>query len=597
MNLMSGRKAGGVGITLAVLALLAIAAAVVTGKRGRARDPQAPPPAPAVAAALVRPAQFIQDVDRSESVYDDANRSVKRGLVKGMRDMDWGKASAALAPGFRGRFPSLDSGRQVPDSWMGLREYTPEGLKDLDAAQFIAVIRGHMEDWVSVERTTWRPFQFLLDPGLKAAYVELHFELGGRKRDGMRADLAGTVRSRWVTEDGKAWLVEQLEWVEGSRLDSQRPPWMDITDETGLHFNESAANKELRRSMINDRAMTTAGGMAVSDWNKDGFPDILASIRGGELALFLNDGKGGFVRGRGPELKPDEVTWTYMVLDLDGDGVDEIVSGDVQGTKRGKANLRIYVRHGDVWELRRVDFDVPPGTEGVTVQGIVPSDFDRDGDIDLYFCCYKTRASKDQEFNRVAAYDGADNFLFINQGGLQFTEESDARGISGTQYSYVAKWWDFDFDGDLDLFEGNDFGPNHLWLNDGKGRFTDARTHIFNADSNYTMGVTIADWENDGTWGMYIANMYSHAGNRVFLLADNLGPEMRRLGLLLAQGNQFYERDAKSGEWRETSVARKVNWADWAWACLFMDMDNDGDREIWVANGFTTNTDPNAPDF
>jgi hypothetical protein len=545
----------------------------------------------------VRPTNYVRDVDLSESTYDDANRFLKRSFVKSLREMDWDKVKAALSPGFRGKFPAREAGTATPDAWMGIRDYGSEGLPELEAAAFVATLRAQVGDWVAVERTNWRPFEFLLDPGRKSAYVSLHFEVGGRKPDGTRADLAGTVRSRWTSPEGKTWLLDRFEWVEGTRVDAQRAPWTDITDEAGLHFNESAANRELRQSMINDRGITSMGGMVVTDWNGDGFQDVLAWIHGGELVLFLNDGKGGFVPGHGPELKPDDVSWSYLAVDLDGDGVDELVSGDIRGDKRGQAFLRIHKRVGDGWETRKVEFEVPPLTEGVTVQGIVPADFDRDGDIDLYFCCYKTLASRDVKFNRVEAFDGADNYLFVNQGGLKFTEESDARGITGTQYSYVAKWWDFDFDGDLDLFEGNDFGPNHLWVNDGKGHFTDAKDHIFDADTNYTMGVTIADMENDGTWGMYISNMYSHAGNRVFGLADNLGPEMRRLGLLLAQGNQFYQRDPKSGVWRETSVAHRVNWADWAWACLFFDMDNDGDKEIFVANGFTTNTDANAPDF
>ncbi|KAF0242267.1 MAG: ASPIC/UnbV domain-containing [Planctomycetota bacterium] len=585
---MSVRGAGGAAAAAAAAGFLLLVAAVVLEKRGKR---------PVVTPPFERPTAYVRDVDLSEAAYDVANASVKRSFMKALREMDWGRAKAALAPGFLGKFPAPGAGTAVPDAWMGIREYGAEGLPDLGAAAFVATIRDHMADWVAVERTTWRPFEFLLDPGHKSAYVVLHFEFGGRRPDGMRSDLAGTVRSRWVTADEKTWLVERLEWVEGTRLDARRPPWIDITDETGLNFNESPANREIRRSMINDRGITNTGGLVVSDWNRDEFPDVLAWMRGGELALFLNDGKGGFVRGRGPEIKLDDVSWSYMVLDLDGDGVDELVSGDLSAESRGKANLKVHVRRGDGWDVRRSEFQVPPGTEGVVVQGIVPSDFDRDGDIDLYLCCYKTRNSKDHQNNRVMDFGGADNYLFINQGGLRFTEESDARGITGTQFSYVAKWWDFDFDGDLDLFEGNDFGPNHLFVNDGAGRFVDDKTHLFNADTNYTMGVTIADSENDGTWGMYISNMYSHAGNRVFLLAENLGPEMRRLGLLLAQGNQYYERDPRSSEWRETSIARRVNWADWAWACLFLDFDNDGDREIFVANGFTTNTDANAPDF
>jgi hypothetical protein len=70
---------------------------------------------------------------------------------------------------------------------------------------------------------------------------------------------------------------------------------------------------------------------------------------------------------------------------------------------------------------------------------------------------------------------------------------------------------------------------------------------------------------------------------------------MKRLGILLAQGNQMYER--KGGAWSETAVARGTNWADWAWGCVFFDADNDTDKDLFVANGYTTNSDSKAPDF
>jgi hypothetical protein len=111
------------------------------------------------------------------------------------------------------------------------------------------------------------------------------------------------------------------------------------------------------------------------------------------------------------------------------------------------------------------------------------------------------------------------------------------------------------------------------------------------------MGVTIADWDNSGRWSMYISNMYSHAGNRIVPLAAALGDDYRQIALVLARGNQLYERDAESGAWKETAVERGVNWADWAWACLFFDPDNDGDKDLFVANGYTSHEDRQAPDF
>ncbi|MCE9584048.1 MAG: VCBS repeat-containing protein [Planctomycetes bacterium] len=586
---MSVRRGG--MVVAGVAAFLLVLGLVILEKRRQGREPAGP--------FLERPRAFVKDVDASEAAYDIANPSVKKAFLKGLKERDWAKVRSALAPGFVGRFPAVGAGRIVPDPSVGIREIGNENLPDLGADAFVQVLRAHVEPWSVVERTMWRPWEFLLDPDGKSAFVSLHFEVGGRRPDGARSDLYGTLRGRLVSADGKSWQIHRLEWIEGTRVDATRGPWEDITDATGLHFNESEAAHKLRQSMVNDRGVTNSGGLVVTDWNGDGFPDILANVQGGLVALFVNDGKGGFVRGKTPDIAPDEVGYAYLSVDLDGDGVEELVSGQITTAEGGKASAPVYRRRGDGWEClpHALEMDVPESLHDINVMGVVPGDFDEDGDLDLVYCCYSSRDSKLFQFNRVESYDGADNYLFVNQGGLRFTEESDKRGITGTQYTYVAKWWDFDFDGDLDLFEGNDYGPNHLWVNDGKGQFKDAKDHIFDADTNYTMGVTLADWENDGVWGMYISNMYSHAGNRVFLLAGGITESMRRLGLLLAQGNQFYECDPKTRQWRETSVARKVNWADWAWGCVFFDIDNDMDKDLFVANGYTTNTDPNAPDY
>ncbi len=227
----------------------------------------------------------------------------------------------------------------------------------------------------------------------------------------------------------------------------------------------------------------------------------------------------------------------------------------------------------------------------------IPSDIDRDGRLDFFYGAYSCNLSGKEKFNAVSAYDGCDNFLFLNKGGLSFSEESDARGIHGTQYCLAAAFFDFDRDGDEDLFECNDFGPNIVWSNKGDGTYEELRGDRLALDPAYTMGVTIADWDNTGDWSVYISNMYSHAGNRIVPLAQGLSDDMRGKGFLLAHGNQLFERGGGASVWKETSLARGVNWADWAWSCNFFDVDNDGDKEIFIANGYTSNRDAAAPDW
>ncbi len=574
--------------------VLLVAGWLVFGVASAAAGGGAPQPP---AGLVTPPAQFVPDVTESEAALEAVQRSLDDTLVAGLRTFDWATAAGGLSDGFRGRFPAPDAGRVVADGRLAVRRYAPDASQPLDREAFLAMLRRHTAGWTAVERASWHAFEFLLEPARDRAFVKAHLQLGGPDPAGARSVLDATVHAGVSEAAPGRWRLERLDVVEATAVRSPHPPFREITDATGFHFNRSEANRELRQAIVDTRSSLVDSGLAVVDWNGDGFWDLLATESMNQGVLFLNDGRGGFVRAALPYDDPRLIPSQALFVDLDGDGLEELVGNRVLYSA-GRGSIGLHTRRDGRWQFLpdALEFDNLSGAQRADAQPLTAGDVNGDGLIDIVVAGYETDRSRDPErFNRVDARDGADTLLFINRGNLRFTEESDTRGISGTRYTYAAHLFDFDGDGDLDLFEGNDYGANELWDNQGGGAFRALTDHPLAGDAANTMGIAVADWDNSGRWSLHLSNMYSHAGQRVVRLAQGLAGAMRdRLGRLAA-GNQLFVQGPDG--WDDRAAALGVSDAGWAWASLFYDLDNDGDQELFVTNGNTSHRDPAAPDY
>ena len=560
-----------------------------------------PQPARAEPFPLTPPERYITDIAISEDTHAVVERNIRATILTGLRRFDWDLVKLGLSPDFLGRFPALGDGRTVDDDLLTVRRYAPSEseLDVLETDRFIERLRAHVGSWVSVERASWQAFEFLLEPTRTRAFARVHIQLGGPDSAGKRSVIDATLAVQVVEDTSGQWVIRRLDLVDGTRVENSRPPFRDITDAVGLHFNRSTANNALRQDIADTGMSLIDSALSVVDWNGDGFWDLLATESTTHAVLFLNDGKGGFSRERLPVQTDPLIPSQFLFLDLDGDGLEELVSTRVsyRGTR---AWIGIYTRRDGQWVFlpHAMAFDNPRRVTRNDGQLITAGDVNGDGMVDLFFGGYENNQSRAAgRFNRVQADDGDESLLFINHGRLRFTEESEQRGITGTGYTLVAQFFDFDGDGDLDLFEGNDWGRNVVWDNRGDGTFRAVHDHPLAQDPNNTMGVTIADWDNTGEWSIYLSNMYSHAGHRVIRLTESVGDEMHARLEGIAQGNQLFGWRPGTGEWRDRGVPLGVNEAGWAWSCSFYDLDNDGDKEVFVTNGNASHQDPEAPDF
>jgi len=233
--------------------------------------------------------------------------------------------------------------------------------------------------------------------------------------------------------------------------------------------------------------------------------------------------------------------------------------------------------------------------------GMAAADYDGDGRLDLYLCCYSFYQSEAQFRYPVPYFDarnGPPNFLFHNRlepdGGGHLEDVTAAVGLSenNNRYSFAPAWADYDGSGHPSLYVANDFGRNNLYKNEG-GRFRDVAAAAGVEDIGPGMSACWFDANGDGRPDLYVANMWTAAGQRV--VADkNFPHEMSPVWRGHTKGNSFY-RNLGDGTFASEAAAAGIEMGRWGWSADTADFDNDGQAELLLACGMMTG--PKQPDL
>ncbi len=163
------------------------------------------------------------------------------------------------------------------------------------------------------------------------------------------------------------------------------------------------------------------------------------------------------------------------------------------------------------------------------------------------------------------------NLLYRNNGDGTFTNVTDEAGVSDDGYAWTTMAFDANADRYPDLYVVNDYGANHFYLNNGDGTFREATSEYGLEDAGHSMGVTVGDYDGDGKLDLYVTN-----------IADEDTPEPNPL--FHNVGYRRYEDRAQEAG---------VQIAGWGWGTEFFDYDLDGDLDLYVVNGFTGVQDHN----
>jgi len=342
------------------------------------------------------------------------------------------------------------------------------------------------------------------------------------------------------------------------------------------------------------RNFYNGGGVGLGDVNNDGLMDMFLTSNMGSNVLYLN--KGGFEFediSEKAEISGDgEWSTGVSLADVNGDGWTDIYvcnSGNVDGDERRN---ELYINNGDMTFSEQAEL-YGIADRGYSTHGAF-FDYDKDGDLDLYLLnnSFKAIGSFDMEENQRLVRDpiGGDK-LFRNEGN-RFTDVSVEAGIytSVIGFGLGVTVGDIDQDGWMDIYVSNDFFErDYIYLNNGDGTFRETLTEMMQCISAASMGADMADLNNDHFPEIFVTDMIPEHDNRLktkttFDSWDSYWSNVKNGYHHQFTRNMLHLNNA-DGTFSEIGRLTGVYATDWSWGALIMDLDNDGLKDLFVANG------------
>ena len=361
-----------------------------------------------------------------------------------------------------------------------------------------------------------------------------------------------------------------------SSADATHPGFVlrDETAAAGIHFVHHRPSFDPRIANIEPHVAAVGASVSVADFDGDGWPDLyFTNSKFGEPnALYRNKGDGTF----------EDVAASAGLADLNRPG-EGVSMGSVWGDfdNDGREDLLVY-RYGYLALFKNVDGrhfkDVTEAAglrRWVNSNGAIWVDYDRDGLLDLYVTAYfrsdvdlwHLSTTRIMHNSFEFATNGGKNLMFHNLGGGRFEDVTDKHGVGSTRWTLAASSADFNEDGWPDIYLANDYGPEELYLNDHGQRFI-LKTPGVEAESKSGMAVALGDVYNRGHLDVFVTDI----SERGYLFQNN--------NLRLNEMT-----DAKRPRFHAMADAVVAD-AGWAWGAQFGDLNNDGNNELFVANGF-----------
>ena len=374
-------------------------------------------------------------------------------------------------------------------------------------------------------------------------------------------------------------------------------------EQTHVDFSNTLT-EGLNANVLMYQYFYNGGGVAVGDLNGDGLQDIYFTGNMTDNKLYLNQGHMKFkdvTQTAGVTGRPGPWKTGATMVDINGDGKLDLYvcySGKLHPEKRVN---QLFINEGNdsngVPQFKDMAEEYGLNFPSFSTQAYF-FDYDRDGDLDLLLINHNIQRINILDETSVKKLttqpDEEAGIRLLNNDKGHFRDVTKQAGIINTTLSYglAAGIADVNNDGWPDIYISNDYSvPDRLYINNGKGKFTDQLTQQIGHTSFYSMGDDIADINNDGVPDIYTLDMLPEDNKRQKMLfgADNY--EAFNLNLKVGLYYQYMRNmlhiNNGNNSFSEVGQLAGISNTDWSWAPLFADYDNDGWKDLFITNGYT----------
>lgn len=341
------------------------------------------------------------------------------------------------------------------------------------------------------------------------------------------------------------------------------------------------------------------GGVATGDINNDGLTDIFFTANTkGHNKLYLNKGNFRFediTDEAGVKGLSDWCSGVTMA-DINGDGFIDIYVSTVSGKYDLKGHNELYINNGNnTFSEKSAEYGLD--THCFTTQTAF-FDYDHDGDLDCYILNQSHHPHAnivDTSLRRVYDSSSGDR-LYRNDIKTtgKFTDVSKEAGIyqSNLGYGLGISVADFNNDGWEDIYIGNDFHENdYYYINQHNGSFKEEGADHFGHYSRFSMGNDAADYNNDGQTDIVTVDMLPPDEKTLKTYGSDENPDIYK-AKLTSHGYQYQssrnclQRNNGDGKnYSDVGLMAGISATDWSWCPLFADFDNDGNKDLFISSG------------